>query len=145
MKTILKLLAWISGGVVLLAVLFIGGFWLFLSYTADRMCGNEILATYEMQNIKSNIIVFQRDCWATTGFSTQVSIIEFGKELPNEKGNIFIADTDHGKAPSGIGGGPEVRIEVNSENSTNILHHPNARVFKKEGNWKSIIINYGDL
>jgi hypothetical protein len=37
-----------------------------------------------MQEMNLNIVVFQRDCGATTGFSTQVSIIEIGEELPNQ-------------------------------------------------------------
>lgn len=37
-------------------------------------------------------IVFSREAGATTGFNTQVSIVEENKELPNKPGNVFIAD-----------------------------------------------------
>ena len=41
---------------------------------------------------KHKAVVFQRDCGATTDFSTQLSIIETDKELENNVGNIFIID-----------------------------------------------------
>ena len=37
-------------------------------------------------------MVFQRDCGATTGFSTQISILGAAQELSNVSGNIFIMD-----------------------------------------------------
>jgi hypothetical protein len=145
MKTFLKVLAWITGGLVALLFIAAGGFWWFLYYTADKMCGNQIISNTEMQEMNLNIVVFQRDCGATTGFSTQVSIIEIGEELPNESGNIFSADTDHGKAPSGKGGGPEVKVEVIDEKQIKILHHQNDRVFNNQNKWQGVQIEYGNL
>jgi hypothetical protein len=39
--------------------------------------------------------VFERACGATTGFSTQVSLLHAGQSLRNEPGNLFVADTNH--------------------------------------------------
>ncbi|MBP5359487.1 MAG: hypothetical protein J6Y69_09970 [Treponema sp.] len=41
---------------------------------------------------KYKAIMFSRESGATTGFNTQVSIIEKNTQLPNKPGNIFIAD-----------------------------------------------------
>ena len=40
------------------------------------------------------MVVFCRDCGATTGFNSQGSIIGAGEHLPDEAGTIFITDKD---------------------------------------------------
>lgn len=145
MKVFPKLLAWVSGGLLILVIFTVGGFWMILTYTADSMCDNQIISGTELRELNMNVVVFQRDCGATTGYSTQISLLGVGEELPNESGNIFTADTDHGKAPSAEGGGPEVRIEIISGDHVKILHHPNARVFNNQNQWKGVKISYGHL
>jgi len=92
-----------------------------------------------------SIVVFQRDCGATTGFSTQISMMKRDEKLPNKSGNLFIADTNHRKAPSSEGGDPEVKVNIISNNHIEILHHENARVFKNEVQWEGVKISYGNL
>ncbi|MES9993823.1 MAG: hypothetical protein ABW098_17880 [Candidatus Thiodiazotropha sp.] len=145
MRVLSKQLAWITAALVVIAVATIGGFWLFPNYTADKMCGNQIIDTYELPKANVHVVVFQRDCGATTGFSTQISLLEIGQDLANKSGNIFSADTDHGKAPSVEGGGPEVRVEVVSGSHIKIFHHPKARVFNNQKQWKKVFIEYGLL
>jgi hypothetical protein len=142
---IIKLLIGFLSSLALLTILAIGAFWLFLNNTAEQMCGNYPISRHEMSNGRWDIVVFQRDCGATTGFSTQVSIIDRGKALPNESANIFTADTNHGQAPKSKGGGPEVKIELLSHDVIRIYHHPNARVFKRESRVNDITIGYGSL
>jgi hypothetical protein len=58
--------------------------------TAD-ICKNEIYKEYISPDKALKAIVFQRDCGATTGFSTQISILKSNEDLDNnEGGNIFI-------------------------------------------------------
>lgn len=145
MKTIFRLLAWITGVTVFLFILAAGTFWWFLYSTADDMCGNKILNTVALNEGRLKAVIFQRDCGATTGFSTQVSLIQTNESLPNKGGNVFVADTNHGSAPSGEGGGPEVKIEIISSDHIKILTHQNARIFKSEPTWKDIAISYEKL
>lgn len=77
------------GAVVVGVPLAIAG--LFIYATSD-MCGNEMYSEVLSPNGKHKVVVFQRDCGATTGFSTQISIIESDDELENESGNIYIID-----------------------------------------------------
>ena len=56
------------------------------------MCGNEVRSTTASPTGKLRAVVFTRDCGATTGFSTQVSILNSGDALPDEPGNVLIAD-----------------------------------------------------
>ena len=76
-------------------------------------------------------VVFARSCGATTGFSTQVSVIAEGS-VPRASGNVFSADTDHGSAPSDSVGGPVVRVAWRGVDTLVVRHHPNARVFLSE-------------
>lgn len=76
----------------------------------DDLCGNTLLAETPSPEGNLRAVVFERNCGATTSFSTQVSVIESGSTLPNEGGNVFIATTGHGKAPSDQGWGPDVQI-----------------------------------
>ena len=145
LKTLGKLVLFVSGGLLLLGAIAVGTFWWFLHSTAQEMCGNEILSITDLIDHEARAIVFQRDCGATTGFSTQVSILRLGEELPNEVGNTFIADRNNGKAPKGKGGGPEVRVEAVSTNTFKITYHPNAKVFKQQSKWNGVIIEYGNL
>jgi len=64
------------------------------NYIADDMCGNEIHKEYLSPNGSLKAVVFQRDCGATTGFSTQISILNANEKLDNEVGNIFIIKGD---------------------------------------------------
>jgi hypothetical protein len=145
MRAFFKVLAWLIGGMSFLLAIAIGGFWLFLDATAEKMCGNQIINSTALPEVNKKVVVFQRDCGATTGFSTQITILEIGEELKNEPGNIFTADTDHGKAPSGQGGGPEVKVMVVSGSTIKILHHRNARVFNHQMQWQGVTIEYGNL
>lgn len=105
-------------------------------------CGNEILAEYPSPDRTRRIVVFQRDCGATTAFSTQASLILSGEDLPSGNGNVFIADTDHGAAPSGFGGGPELNVEWETCDQVLISHDPSARLFRAEVRLSDITIRY---
>jgi hypothetical protein len=107
-------------------------------------CGNEILSTFYSPTKQIKAVVFQRDCGATTGFSTQISIMPANSDLPNEDGNVFVADTDHGKSPSGPGGGPPVEVEWKGENSLNIIYDNRARVFLRKDSQNGVTITYSE-
>lgn len=69
------------------------------------LCGNEVLDRSRAPDNSVEVVVCERSCGATTGFSTQASIGESNAGTGNEGGNIFVATTDHGGAPPGKGGG----------------------------------------
>ena len=60
------------------------------SYLLSDMCANQVHSETTAPDNSLKAVTFQRDCGATTGFSTQISIINEGSSLPNEKGNVFI-------------------------------------------------------
>jgi hypothetical protein len=91
-------------------------------------CGNDMLASIPSPSGGRKLVIFQRACGATTGFSTQASLLPAHDRLRGS-GNVFIADTDHGKAPSGPGGGPQLDARWTAEDTLELRYHPQARVF----------------
>lgn len=113
-------------------------FWLWL----PDLCANSIVAELPAPGGKAKVVVFTRDCGATTDFSTQVSVLGPHDTLSNTAGNVFVAERDHGRSPVGPGGGPDIQASWLSENQLRIEHHSLARVFKAEPLWKGIKIEY---
>jgi hypothetical protein len=70
----------VAAGFVVLAVL----------TSCSDLCSNEIVQSVASPSGSLKAVVFTRDCGATTGISTQVSILGSGRSLPNEGGNAFI-------------------------------------------------------
>ena len=98
-------------------------------YTSTDMCGNHVIADLPSPDGAFKAIVFQRDCGATTNFSTQVTLLKQGADLQDRKGNVFIEDSDHGLAPPGPGGGPVAKVAWTTNRSIEISHHVKSRVF----------------
>ncbi|MBU0730252.1 MAG: hypothetical protein KKA70_10955, partial [Proteobacteria bacterium] len=58
---------------------------------------------------------------------------------------IFVADTDHGKAPSGPGGGPKIEASWQENNLVEIERDQRSRVFKEETEYDGITITYKEI
>ncbi len=132
MKKILKIIA----SLITLTIIGLAGLFI---YFAGGMCGNQIYKEYLSPNKSLKAVVFQRDCGATTSFSTQISILNSDEKLDNESGNIFI-----------IKGHPdEVAPILNWKNNDelNIQHSLNGNEFTAENNFdwfNSIKITYNE-
>jgi hypothetical protein len=107
-------------------------------------CVNEVLRVHYSPTKQLKAVVFERECGATTGFSTQISIMPATGDLPNEGGNVFVADTDHGKSPSGPGGGPPVEVEWKGESSLNVIYDNRARVFLRKDSQNGVTVTYSE-
>ena len=113
-------------------------------------CGNDILTEMRSPDGRLRFVVFQRDCGPTTGFSTQVSILTSDAGFlttptwlrSTRSGNAFVADTNHGEAPSGPGGGPVVQVEWLGPNRLKIIHDKRARVFKSAQSVNGVSVEY---
>lgn len=113
-------------------------------------CGNEVISEEYSPNPEFRAVVFQRDCGATTGFSTHVSVLATNQRFVTEPswlqstrpGNVFVADTDHGNAPSGPGGGPVVRLEWIGPRQLRITHDKRARVSVRQSKIGIVDVEY---
>jgi hypothetical protein len=113
-----------------------------VTYILSGMCGNHPLAEFVSPDGGAKVVVFERDCDATTGFSTQASLVKPDDQLPANSGNLFIADTGHGIAPSDSGSGPDLRVRWVNAKRVMLQHHVKARIFKAERNIEGIEVRY---
>ncbi len=142
--------AWTKSGLKLLIaapiVLVLAILLLFHFFNATGLCANKVYKEVYSPNNKIKAVLFSRDCGATTDFSTQISIMYQYESLKNnESGNLFISDSDHGKAPRGITGGSPVKIDWITDDSIHITYHSDARIFKRNIKWRGIKIGYSSL
>ena len=82
------------------------------------MCGNEELMRLKSPDGLLDAVMFERDCGATTSVSTQVSIVQAGRQLRNEGGNLFVSS------------GPVVSIGWQAPRTLLISQNPGPQVFK---------------
>ncbi len=93
-------------------------------------CSNEPIAEVASPGGTKKIVLFSRNCGATTGFNTQGTILNRGDVVPNDSGSAFIIDSGSAKV-SWVG---ESKIVVTLEGG--------ARAFKKETSDRGVAIEY---
>ncbi|MES2612161.1 MAG: hypothetical protein V4679_18055 [Pseudomonadota bacterium] len=113
-----------------------------LSLLFPDLCGNRVLAETVSPDQRHKAVVFQRDCGAATGFSTQVSLMAAKDALPDESGNVFTADSNHGAVPTSAAGGPVVQVRWASGRDVVITHHAGARVFTHKHSVSGVAVAY---
>ena len=90
---------------------------------------------------KYEAVLFQRDCGATTAFSTQVSIIPADGAI-EDAGNAFVADDDHGKAAAGSWGGPRAEVRWRSSNELLVRYAEGSRIFEQEASVSGVEVEF---
>jgi len=108
----------------------------------DSMCGNHIVREYRSPNGRTKLTVFERDCGATTDFSTQASVLPAQTTLPHDSGNVLAIDSNHGEVAPGEGGGPALGVRWVSDTQLVLYYCEGARVFRAEPKHESINIAY---
>lgn len=104
-------------------------------------CQNSTVSTAAAPSGDLKAVLFQRDCGATTGFSSQVSVAE-ADEAASGAGNSFVADTDHGAATAASWGGPWVELRWLSPGNLLIRYDAKARVFTQKERVSGVRIRY---
>ena len=79
-----------AASVLIILVCVLGAFYYLIFSDLPDLCNNEIFSQANSPDGKYKALIFQRDCGATTGFSTQVSVLDISEKLENEGGNVFI-------------------------------------------------------
>lgn len=95
------------------------------------LCGNKILREINSSDRMRKAVVFERDCGATDGGSTQVSILDVDDKLPSSKGNAFIVKYY-----------PDVKVHWQSDRRLVIQYPKSYRVFAHEVTVKDVSIRY---
>lgn len=80
--------------VFMLIILVVGILLIFgLSLLFGDLCGNAVVSETFSPDKKMKVVVFRRDCGATTGYSTNVSIINGWEKLSKDQGgNVYVLD-----------------------------------------------------
>jgi hypothetical protein len=100
-------------------------------------CGNRVLVDVPSPHGARHAVVFERDCGATTDFSTQLSILNAGEKLGDDGGNSFVVDSNHGRATSLY-----VHVKWSSEGALEVSYPESARVFHNERRINGVSIIY---
>jgi hypothetical protein len=96
----------------------------------DAGCSNETVSSQGSPSGAYKAVVFSRNCGATTGFNTQLSILK-ASEAPNSSGNALILDAT---IPLVIRWSSETRVSVEGANG--------AKHFKQERSVSGIEVSY---
>jgi hypothetical protein len=99
--------------------------------SACGLCRNEEMKRIASSDGTLEAVVFQRDCGATTDFSTQISVVRVHTNLPSRAGNAYVADRDRGRAPAAKWGGPPASVRWLDARTLEVRYDPNSRVFFK--------------
>lgn len=104
-------------------------------------CANSIISRADAPDRLHTAIMFQRDCGATTGFSTQISVLGPGQE-PSDGGNAFVVDADSGVAATGEWGGPWAEMRWLAPDHLLIRYAAKSRLFEQQGEVSGVKISY---
>lgn len=106
-------------------------------------CANEIVDRVGSPNGNYDAVLFQRDCGATTGFSTQISLVPAGEDIEGS-GNVFVADDSHGRAEAGSWGGPWAQIRWKS-GELDVSYAAGSRIFEQNRLVSDIAVQFRPL
>lgn len=104
-------------------------------------CRNDSVAEVRSPDGRRAAVLFQRDCGATTGFSTQISIVAAG-QVPRAAGNVFVSDGDHGAAAAAPWGGPWAEASWLEDGRLLVRYDARARTFTRESKVDGVDIVY---
>jgi hypothetical protein len=113
-------------------------FFAFSSCQLSDLCGNEVIQETQSPNKKLKAVIFSRDCGATTGTSTQLSILKADEELINEGGNTFVINEGESPGPNRL----EIKIEWNNNSQVTVYFDTLARTSLMKDKVEEIEIKY---
>jgi hypothetical protein len=115
---------------------------LILPTACGDLCGNEVVSETKSPDAKLRVVVFERDCGATTNFSTQISILRSNQSLTSAGGNLFSADDNKHSVPLGNKGTVEIKLNWESNSSLSVSYPKNAQVFLKKPSVAGVAVRY---
>lgn len=133
---------------LLITILVLGtGFILTISIAFGDSCANQIVDIKISPDKKYQAVTFTRDCGATTGFSTQLSILKATDTFDNEDetGNTLIMSDKTGDGLMDENGGAKIRANWTEDDKLEILYDSRTETSKRETEYKDIKIEYGQI
>lgn len=112
---------------------------------AGCACDDKVVQRVPQLYGRGAAVVFVRNCGATTAYATHVGIVRHVDAMPRKQEVVVVLDANHGAAPAGQGGGPEVRVRWLAANHLEVAHHPRARTFREKTQHGPVRISYVPL
>ncbi len=109
--------------------------------TACDPCENQVLQEELSPTKTRKAVVFQRQCGALGGTSTQVSVLPTAAK-PFAGGNAFGVDANADPSLETSSGGPAVTVKWVGEQELPIAHDARVRVFQSETALGDVTITY---
>lgn len=104
-------------------------------------CVNTEVSRLTAPNGRFDAVLFQRDCGATTGFSSQIAIVLRGGVL-GVANAFYRADDDHGAARAGPWGGPAVTTHWLAADRLLVRYAEKSRIFEQGAKTSGVSITY---
>lgn len=112
----------------------------FLAACSDD-CVNTEISTIVAPDRKVRAVMFERNCGATTGFTTQIAIVKPGEQLLPSK-TVYRADDNHGAAFTGNWGGPWAEMKWADSRHLLIRYAAKSSLYQKQVEADGIEIDY---
>lgn len=93
-------------------------------------CANEPTEEIASPDGSKKMVLFSRDCGATTGFNTQCSILANSEPLPDERGNVFVIDNGTAK------------VTWVDDSSVLVTFEADVRIFRQESAVGGVEVEY---
>jgi hypothetical protein len=100
--------------------------------TGCGLCRNEEQNRAKSPDGAAEAVLFQRDCGATTDFSTQISVLPSGSSLGDRSGNVFVAGANNDGAARASWGGPPAAVRWAGPRRLTVTYHPTASLYLEE-------------
>lgn len=104
-------------------------------------CSSRIVETAAAPGGGRHAILFGRDCGATTGSSTQVSVAKTAA-LPTGAGNAFVADLEAGETAATAWRGPWASIRWLSPTQLLVSYDSRARISVEKAQVDAVQVTY---
>ena len=126
----------LSGILLLTGILFLTGLG-----GCDMSCRNMIFQRKLSPDGRHSAVLFQRDCGATTDFSTHISLVA-PDATPAQSGNVFVSDNGHTTARAGPWNGPWAEMEWLAADHLVVRHAFGARVIVRKEKARGVKITF---
>ena len=94
-------------------------------------CGKRVIERSHSPDGKHSAVLFEANCGATTGFTTQVAVVDPDGE-PDAASLVFAADDGYHQAEPGYWGGPAAKLEWLGPHRLRITYAAGARIFQRK-------------
>lgn len=105
------------------------------------LCSNEVIGRVDAPGGRKSAVLFNRDCGATTDFSSHVSILALGAK-PEGGGNLLRADAGGRALKLGAWGGPWTELRWLAPDHLLIRHAAGMRVFRQGDQVDGVRVSY---